>query len=115
MEHRTAELFEPVGRVFGCREMSLRATVTGHFERGHVPVQLPQLRITGFPPPRNDERVCILRKLFALLIFYGCILVFIRFQKASGETGNAPGQGKGGADFFQRGPGGVLADFDEIM
>jgi len=71
MKHRTAELFEPAGRVFGCREMNLRATVTGHFERGHVPVQLLELRITGFPPPRNDERVCILRKLFALLTLRG--------------------------------------------
>jgi len=36
MEHQTAELFEPVGRVFGCRVMSHRATVAEHFERtGH--------------------------------------------------------------------------------
>ena len=33
MEHQTAELFEPAGRVFGCRVMSLRATVAGHSER----------------------------------------------------------------------------------
>ena len=33
MAHQTAELFEPAERVFGCREMSLRATVAGHLER----------------------------------------------------------------------------------
>jgi len=37
MEHQTAELFEPAGRVFGCRVMSLRATVAGHFERAGRP------------------------------------------------------------------------------
>ena len=33
MEHKTAELFEPAGRVLGCRVMSHRATVAGHSER----------------------------------------------------------------------------------
>jgi hypothetical protein len=37
MEHQTAELFEPAGRVFGCRAMSLRAIVAGHFERSGCP------------------------------------------------------------------------------
>ncbi len=37
MEHQTAELFEPAGRVFGCRGMSLKATVTGHSERLDAP------------------------------------------------------------------------------
>jgi len=41
MKHQTAELFEPAGRVFGCRAMSLRAIVAGHAERWDTPVQLP--------------------------------------------------------------------------
>ena len=33
MQHQTAELFDPTGRVFGCRGMSIRATVAGYSER----------------------------------------------------------------------------------
>ena len=37
MEHKTAGLFEPAGRVFGCCVISRRATVAGHSERVHAP------------------------------------------------------------------------------
>ena len=40
MEQKRAELFEPAGRVFGSRVMSLRATVARHFERWYAPGQL---------------------------------------------------------------------------
>ena len=59
-EHQTAKLFEPEGRVFGRREMSLCATVEG-IEQRHAPLQLPPFRIKdchafqGFV--RNDGRL----------------------------------------------------------
>ncbi len=37
VEHQTDELFEPTGRVFGCRIMSLRATVAGLSEHLDAP------------------------------------------------------------------------------
>ena len=51
MEHQTAELFEPAGRVFGSRAMSLRATAAGHAERLDAPATdapLRRKRKTGF-------------------------------------------------------------------
>jgi len=41
MEHQTAELFEPAGRVFGCREMSLEPQLQGMLSEWDAPVQLP--------------------------------------------------------------------------
>lgn len=40
MEHETAELFEPAGRVFGYRVMSLEPQLQGILSDG-IPLQLP--------------------------------------------------------------------------
>jgi len=44
MKHRTAELFEPAGRVFGCRAMSLEPQLQGMLSERDAPAQLPPHR-----------------------------------------------------------------------
>ena len=41
MEHQTDELFEPAGRVFGSRGMSLEPQLQGILSEWDVPVELP--------------------------------------------------------------------------
>jgi len=57
MKHQAAELFEPAGRVFGCRAMSLEPQLQGILSERDAPAQLPPHRYFHPGPDRTGMPV----------------------------------------------------------